>query len=77
MNCDKGDRIFKYLFRCQQKKECVWYGNVLVDCARIDGAIGIISNNTEWVGNRIQAANRLAMMNVEINDDGSPCGVEE
>ena len=76
-----GDLIFKYLFKCQKNKECFWiktkHGETLVDCARVDGAIGIICSNTEWVGTRVAAANRLEMLGAEINDNGSPCGVKE
>ena len=66
-----GDLIFKYLFKCWKNKECAWYKtdkhDVLVDCGRIDGAIGIICNNTEWVGNRVTCANRLALMGADLD----------
>ena len=67
------DLIFSTLFKQQEKglsfflKDFTKTRRVFVDCSRIDGAIGIKDDKTEWVGNRVSAANRLALMRVDID----------
>jgi len=71
INTQLRDLIFRILFKRQEDKSsfyikagAIW---VFVDCGRIDGAIGIKDDKTEWVGGRVAAANRLAIMNVDID----------
>lgn len=70
INTQLRDLIFRILFKRQEEKSsfyikagAIW---VFVDCGRIDGAIGIKDDKSEWAGNRVPAANRLALMNVDI-----------
>ncbi len=71
MNIETADKIFKYLFKQEQKGKCFFVqtsnGMVLVDCARIDGAFGIIEGQNEWVGSRVACANRLALMGADLD----------
>lgn len=67
------DLIFSTLFKQQEKgvsfflKDLAKSRCVFVECSRVDGAIGIKDDKTEWVGGRVAAANRLAIMNVDID----------
>ena len=73
INTELRDLIFNTLFKQQEKgfsfflKDQTKSRCVFVDCSRVDGAIGIKDDKTEWVGNRVAAANRLAFMRVDID----------
>lgn len=71
INTELRDWLFSFLFKEQEKKASFYIRAgariVFVDCSRIDGAIGIEGDKDKWAGNRVAAANRLAMMSADID----------